>query len=327
MPRKRTRRRLRPIALVLLTLLATAPLAFAQSYPSRPVRIVVPLPPGANGDLMPRILGQHLSAKLGQPVVIENRPGAAQNLGAEIVFRSEPDGYTLFATPQGPLVISQTFFPKLGFDPTQFVPITIMAKLPYILVVHPKVPVATFAEFIAYARANPGKLNDASPSTGSGPHLTSEMLKLAAGIQMTRVPYAGMAPALNDLLAGHVDMMFDNLGNSLPLVQEGKLKGLAVSSDKRTAELPDIPAIAETYPDVQSTSWFAIVAPPKTPPAIAAKLSQAFAEILREPEVEKRWREMTLTPVGGTPEEIAAFFKVETERWRKVIVSGNIKPD
>ncbi|MEA2979648.1 MAG: hypothetical protein QOF09_1471 [Alphaproteobacteria bacterium] len=327
MPRKRTRRRLRPIALVLLTLLATAPLAFAQSYPSRPVRIVVPLPPGANGDLMPRILGQHLSAKLGQPVVIENRPGAAQNLGAEIVFRSEPDGYTLFATPQGPLVISQTFFPKLGFDPTQFVPITIMAKLPYILVVHPKVPVATFAEFIAYARANPGKLNDASPSTGSGPHLTSEMLKLAAGIQMTRVPYAGMAPALNDLLAGHVDMMFDNLGNSLPLVQEGKLKGLAVSSDKRTAELPDIPAIAETYPEVQSTSWFAIVAPPKTPPAIAAKLSQAFAEILREPEVEKRWREMTLTPVGGTPEEIAAFFKVETERWRKVIVSGNIKPD
>ena len=153
------------------------------------------------------------------------------------------------------------------------------------------------------------------------------MLKLAAGIKMTHVPYSGMAPALNDLLAGHVEMMFDNLGNSLPLVQEGKLKGLAVTGDKRAPELPDLPAIAETYPEVQATSWFAIVAPPKTPPAIAAKLSQAFAEILRDPEIERRWREMTLTPVGGTPEEIGAFFKVETERWRKVIVSGGIKPE
>jgi tripartite-type tricarboxylate transporter receptor subunit TctC len=315
----------RAVGALALMLLTGATLAAAQTYPSRPIRIVVPLPPGANGDLMPRILAQHLSAKLGQPVVIENRPGAAQNLGAELVYRAEPDGHTLLATPQGPLVISQSFFPKLGFDPTQFVPVTIMAKLPYILVVHPKVPVSTFAEFIAYAKANPNKLNDASPSTGSGPHLTGEMLKLAAGIKMTHVPYSGMAPALNDLLAGHVEMMFD--GNSLPLVQERKLKGLAVTGDKRAPELPDLPAIAETYPEVQATSWFGVVAPPRTPPEIAGKLSQAFAEILRTPEVEKRWRDMTLTPVGGTPEEIAAFFKVETERWRKVIVSGNIKPD
>jgi tripartite-type tricarboxylate transporter receptor subunit TctC len=320
--------RMKPaVAALAFMLLAGSGIAAAQTYPSRPIRIVVPLPPGANGDLMPRILAQHLSTKLGQPVVIENRPGAAQNLGAELVYRSEPDGYTLFASPQGPLVISQSFFPRLSFDPTQFVPVTIMAKLPYILVVHPKVPVTTFAEFIAYAKANPNKLNDASPSTGSGPHLTGEMLKLAAGIKMTHVPYSGMAPALNDLLAGHVEMMFDNLGNSLPLVQERKLKGLAVSGEKRAPELPDLPAIAETYPEVQATSWFAVVAPPKTPPEIAAKLSQAFAEILRTPEIEKRWRDMTLTPVGGTPEEIAAFFKVETERWRKVIVSGNIKPE
>ena len=317
----------RAVGALALMLLTAATLAAAQTYPSRPIRIVVPLPPGANGDLMPRILAQHLSAKLGQPVVIENRPGAAQNLGAELVYRAEPDGHTLLATPQGPLVISQSFFPKLGFDPTQFVPVTIMAKLPYILVVHPKVPVSTFAEFIAYAKANPNKLNDASPSTGSGPHLTGEMLKLAADIKMTHVPYSGMAPALNDLLAGHVEMMFDNLGNSLPLVQERKLKGLAVTGDKRAPELPDLPAIAETYSEVQATSWFGVVAPPRTPPEIAGKLSQAFAEILRTPEVEKRWRDMTLTPVGGTPEEIAAFLKVETERWRKVIVSGNIKPD
>ena len=323
---KQPGRALRQIALTLL-LFASPTLASAQTYPTRPIRIVVPLPPGSNGDLMPRILGRHLATKLGQPVVIENRSGAAQNLGAEYVSRSEPDGYTLLATPQGPLVISPSFVPNLPFDPSQFVPVTIMAKLPYILVVHPKVPASNFAEFIAYARANPNKLNDASPSTGTGPHLTGEMLKLAAGIKMTHVPYSGMAPALNDLLAGHVDMMFDNLGNSLPLVRERKLKGLAVTGDKRAPELPDLPAIAETYPEVQATSWFAIVAPPKTPPAIAAKLSQAFAEILRDPEIERRWREMTLTPVGGTPKEIGAFFKVETARWRKVIVSGGIKPE
>jgi tripartite-type tricarboxylate transporter receptor subunit TctC len=307
-----------------LVLLALAAPASAQTYPSKPIHIVVPLPPGA-GDLMPRILGQHLSRKFGQPVIIENRPGAANNLGAEIVFRSEPDGYTLLATPQGPLVISPSFFTKLGFDPTRFVPITIMAKLPYILVVHPSVPVATFKEFIAYAKANPGKLNYATPSVGSSPHLTTEMLKLAAGLEMTQVPYSGFAPALNDLIAGHVEVMFDNLGNSLPLVREGKLKGLAVTSERRAPEAPDLPAVAETYPSVVATSWFAVVAPPKTPQAIAEKLSRAFADVLREPEVEKRWREMSLTPVGGAPAEVEAFLKEETARWRNVIVSGGIK--
>jgi len=231
----------------------------------------------------------------------------------------------LLATPQGPLVISQSFFPKLGFDPREFVPITIMAKLPYILVVHPKVPAATFAEFIAYAKANPGKLNYGTPGLGSSSHLTGEMLKLAAHIEMTHVPYAGLAPAITDLLAGHTDVMTANLDSVLAYVQDGKLRGLAVTSEKRAPELPDLPAIAETYPEVVSTSWFAVVAPPKTPPEIAKKLSQAFAEILREPEIEKRWREMSLTPVGGTPEEVGAFLKAETERWHKVIVAGGIK--
>src|SRR4051794_16528579 len=308
-----------------ITLMAGAGFAAAQSYPTRPIRIVVPLPPGSNGDLMPRILGQHLATKLGQPVVIENRSGAAQNLGAEYVSRAEPDGYTLLATPQGPLVISPSFVPNLPFDPSQFVPVTIMAKLPYILVVHPRVPVNTFAEFIAYAKANPGKLNYGTPGLGSSSHLTGEMLKLASGIAMTHVPYAGLAPAITDLLAGHTDVMTANLDSVLAQVQDGKLRGLAVTSDKRAPELPALPAIAETYPEVVSTSWFAVVAPPKTPPEIAQKLSQAFAEILREPEVEKKWREMALTPVGGTPDEVGAFLKAETARWRKVIVSGGIK--
>ena len=202
-----------------------------------------------------------------------------------------------------------------------------MARLPYILVVHPKVPVSNFAEFIAYAKAHPGALNDASPSVGSGPHLTSEMLKLAAGIKTTHVPYPGMAPALNDLLAGHVEVMFDNLGNSLPLIRDGKLKGLAVTAQKRVPEIPELPAIAETYPEVVASSFFTIVAPPKTPPDIANGLSKAFAEILHEPEIERRWREMTLSAVGGTPTEIRAMLDEETERWRKVIVAGHLRPE
>jgi tripartite-type tricarboxylate transporter receptor subunit TctC len=324
LPGKLAGRALRSIALALL-LTANAALASAQTYPARPIRIVVPLPPGSNGDLMPRILGQHLAAKLGQPVVIENRSGAAQNLGAEYVSRAEPDGTTLLATPQGPLVISPSFVPNLPFDPSAFVPVSIMAKLPYILVVHPKVPVATFTEFIAYAKANPGKLNYGTPGLGSSSHLTGEMLKLAAGIQMTHVPYAGLAPALTDLLAGHTDVMTANLDSVLAQVQEGKLKGLAVTGEQRAPQLPDLPAMAETYPEVVSTSWFAVVAPPKTPMPIAEKLSRAFAEILREPEIEKKLREMTLTPVGGTPAEVGAFLNAETARWRKVIVSGGIK--
>jgi tripartite-type tricarboxylate transporter receptor subunit TctC len=200
-----------------------------------------------------------------------------------------------------------------------------MAKLPYILVVHPKVPVGTFAEFIAYAKANPGKLNYGTPGLGSSSHLTGEMLKLAAGIQVTHVPYAGLAPAITDLLAGHTDVMTANLDSVLTYVRAGKLKGLAVTSETRAPELPDLPAIAEVYPEVVSTSWFAVVAPPQTPPEIAEKLSRAFAEILREPEIEKKWREMTLTPVGGTPTEVGAFLKEETARWRNVIVSGSIK--
>src|SRR4029078_13410037 len=220
----------------------------AQTYPSKPIHIVVPLPPGSNGDLMPRILGQHLSQKLGQPVVIENRSGAAQNLGAEYVSRAEPDGYTLLATPQGPLVISPSFYPNLPFDPSQFVPITIMAKLPYILVVHPKVPVTNFAEFIAYAKASPSKPNYGTPGLGSSSHLTGEMLKLAAGIQMTHVPYAGLAPAITDLLARHNDVLTPTPDSVLAQI-DSKLKGLAVTSEERAPELPGLPglpAIAET---------------------------------------------------------------------------------
>jgi tripartite-type tricarboxylate transporter receptor subunit TctC len=298
-----------------------------DGYPSRPIKIVVPLPPGPTADVLPRILADRLSARWGQPVIVENRPGAANNLGAELVAKAEPDGYTLLATPQGPLVISQSFYPKLGFDPSAFVPISVFAAQPVVLVINSNVPASTLADLVAYAKANPGKLNFASAGTGSSPHLTAEMLRMAAGIEIVHVPYTGQGPAMLDLLAGRIDLMMDNLGNTLPHVRSGKLKALGVASEARIPELPDVPAIAETFPGFYSTSWFAMVAPPKTPTAIAGKLSEAIADVLRSPDVAHKFRELSSTPVGSSPAEAAAFFKKEAERWRNVIVSGGIKPD
>jgi tripartite-type tricarboxylate transporter receptor subunit TctC len=253
-------------SIVLAGLLIASVPASAQTYPTRPIRIVVPLPPGSNGDLMPRILGRHLATKLGQPVVIENRSGAAQNLGAEYV--SAP---SRTATPCSPRRRGRWSSARASCRTCRSIrrsscrsPSWRSCRTSWWCI--PTVPVATFAEFIAYAKANPGKLNYGTPGLGSSSHLTGEMLKLAAGIEMTHVPYGGPRPALTDLLAGHTDVMTANLDSVLAQVQEGKLRGLAVTSEKRAPEVPNLPAIAETYPEVVSTSWFAVVAPPKTPP-------------------------------------------------------------
>jgi tripartite-type tricarboxylate transporter receptor subunit TctC len=322
-PVKLTRRGL------LAALVATAPAAaLAQgSYPTRTIRIVVPLPPGPFADALPRIIADKLAARWGQPVIVENRPGMAQNLGAEAVAKAEPDGYTLLATPAGPLVLSQHFYPKLGFDPAAFVPVTVMAALPYTLVVHPKVPAATLAELVAFAKANPDKLTHASPGTGSPLHLVGEMLRSAAGIRWVHAPYKGTAPATTDLIAGHVDLMIDNLANTLPLIRSGQLRALAVANATRIAELPDVPAIAESYPGLVASGWYAIAAPPKTPPEIAGKLASAIAETLRLPDVARKLADYAATPVGSAPEETAAFFRQESERWRAVIVANGIKPE
>jgi tripartite-type tricarboxylate transporter receptor subunit TctC len=295
------------------------------SYPSRTVKIVVPLPPGPAADVLPRILADKLASKWGRPVIVENRPGAAQNLGAEVVARAEPDGHTLLATPSTPLVISQNFYPKLAFDPNAFVPISIFAETTYVLVVNPKVAISTLQELIAFAKANPDRISFASAGIGSGPHLTVEMLKLAASARMNHVPYKGLGPAMTDLLAGHIDMMIDNLGNTLPLIREGKLRALAVADKGRVAELPDVPAIAEVFPGFYSAAWFGMVAPPRTPPDIAARISLAVAEVLRLPDVTERFLGFSIKPVGTTPAETAVFLRQETERWRKVIVAGGLK--
>jgi tripartite-type tricarboxylate transporter receptor subunit TctC len=306
---------------------ATAVAAAQGNYPSRLIKIVVPVPPGAFADTLPRVIGEKLAALWGQPVIIENRPGAASNLGAEAVAKAAPDGYTLLATPPGPLVVNQSLYAKLPFDPETFVPVTVMAALPYVLLANPALPFSNVAEFVAYAKANPDKLNFGSAGIGSPPHLAMEWLKTLAGIRMTHVPYRGSGPALADLVAGHVGLMFDNVGNPVPLIRDGKVRALGVASEQPIAALPDVAPIAETFPSFKVTTWFAIVAPPKTPPEIAAKLSSAFGEILRMPDVVRRIHDSYGTPVGGSPADTATLIRTETERWRAIVQAAGIKPE
>jgi len=290
------------------------------------VRIIVPFPAGGSADLLPRVIGESLQKQWGQSVIVDNRPGAAGNIGAATVYQAEPDGYTLLSAPPPPLVINRLLYPKLAYDSTQFVPMTVIAAIPNVLLVHPKVNANSVAELIALAKSNPGKLNYASQGSGATSHLTTELFKsMAGGLNITHVPYKGTAPALADLLAGQVDMMVDNLGVSLPHVKSGKLRALAVASSRRFRSLPDVPALAETLPGFESVAWFGIVGPPKTPGAVAQKVAAGVAEALRNPEVLRRLSELSADPLGLSPAETAAFMKQETERWGAVIRAAGVK--
>jgi tripartite-type tricarboxylate transporter receptor subunit TctC len=317
----------RLLAVSLATLMGSAagPAIAQDNYPSRLVKIVVPAPPGTVLDSLPRFVADKLAALWKQPVIIENRPGAAQNIGAEAVAKAAPDGYTLLATPEGPLVISQFVFSNLGFDPSAFVPVSIFVSQPIVVVANRHVPYSSLQEMLSYAKANPGKASYGSPGTGSSLHLVAEMLQWSAGVRLLHVPYKGMAPAMADLLAGHIAMTVDVLGNVLPHIRSGKLKALAVASEKRTPELPDVPAIAETFPGFNFRSWFAVTAPPNTPPEIAAAISKAISETLRLPDVAQRFRELSVTPLGTSPAETAAFLQRERERWRHVATVTNVR--
>ena len=305
--------------------IAAAMPARAQDYPARPVKIIVPFPAGGSADVIPRIVGDWLSHKWGQPVVIENRPGAAGNIGSEMAFKAEPDGYTLLSCPPPPLVINQNLYPRLGFDPALFEKIIVMARIPNSLVVTPKFPPKTIAEVVANAKANPGKINSAIQGIGTTSHLTSELFQLMAGVKFTHVPYTGSAPALNDLVAGNVEIMFDNLGVSLALVKGDKIRLLGVASAKRMKALPDVPTIAETLPGFESEAFFSVVAPPKTPTAIVNKVNADINEALRQPELAPRFASLSAEIVGGTPQATAEYMRAEVERWKKVIVAANVK--
>jgi len=315
------------LRLLLAALLASAPAVQAQDYPAKPIKIVVPYPAGGSADLLPRIFAEKLYAKWGQAVLVENRPGAGGNIGAEFVYKADPDGYTLFASAPGPLVVNQNLYRSLAFDPAKFVPVSIMAAIPNVLLVNPKVPARTIEEFIAYARANPDKLNYGSQGSGSTSHLTAELFKSTAGLKITHVPYKGSAPAMAALLAGEIDLMFDNLGVTLAQVKAGKLRVLAVGSERRVASLPAAPAMSEILSGFVSVAWFGIVAPPQTPAPIVEKLSSAVAEAIRQPDVLGRLAALSAEPVGDTPAEMAAFMKLEEQRWKGVIERARVKAD
>lgn len=298
----------------------------ASAFPERTVKFIVPVPPGTLLDLLPRILGEKLSARWGHPVIVENRPGAGTNLGAEAVARAEPDGHTLLAAAPAPLVLSQWLGTKLGFDPNAFVPVTILVAVPSILVVHPKVPAASLDEWIAYAKANPGAMNYGSPGIGTTAHLAQEELMRALDVRLVHVPYQGMGPAINDLVAGHIQTMFAALGTALPHIEEGRLRAIALTGGERLARLPGIPVISEKVPGFDHVEWFAIVAPPRTPAAVVEAISEAIAEVLRAPDVKERLERASLVTIGNKPAEAAAFIERERERWRAIVAARRDQP-
>jgi tripartite-type tricarboxylate transporter receptor subunit TctC len=305
---------------------AMAAPAAAQDFPSRVVRIVVPFAAGTTADQIPRLIGERLTARWGQPVIIDNKPGATGNIGAEMVARAEPDGYTLLATAAPPLAINQSLTPNMSFDPAAFVPLSLMTLVPNVLVVGPHLGVDTLSGFIALAKQKPGQLTFVSTGPGGTPTLAMEALKLMSGTSIRDIPFrTGTGPAMIEVLGGRVDAMFVNISEGLPQIRAGGVKALGVTTEKRVPQLPDLPAIAETYPGFYSTTWYAMVAPPKTPPAIADRIATAVNEILREPELRRKLEEQSMQVVALPPAETARFIQSEVVRWRDVIRAAGIK--
>jgi tripartite-type tricarboxylate transporter receptor subunit TctC len=301
--------------------------AAAQDFPARPIRLVVPYPPGGPTDVAARIIANAMAAKLGQPLVVENRPGgAAGTVGGRYVASADPDGYTLVMSQVGSLTVAP-FLYKLDYDPIKdFAPIGIVAETPEILTVNPSLPVNTVAEFIAYAKSNPGKLDFASPGVGTLPHLLGEQLQLAAGIKLTHVPYRGAGPAVSDLLGGQVQVMFDSTSVMLPHIQAGRLRALAISSAKRIAQIPNVPTVAEAgYPQLTESLWTALLAPAATPEPITQKLNTALNEGVKTPEVQKAYANLDVVTRIVTPQELKTFMAEEVRKWQQVVAQAGIK--
>ena len=315
----------RRIALTVCVCLVPTSVLAQDAYPNRAIKIIAPVGAGSVADLVPRLVAEKLAGRWGVPVYVENRPGGNTNIGAEAAARAEPDGYTLLAAPATTLAVNPSLFPKLTFDLTAFVPVTVLADQPNVLVANPKLPFSTVQGLIAFAKANPGKLTYASPGVGSVQHLSMELLASMTGIALVHVPYKDLPEAVNDVVGGHVDLLFDNLGSAAALIKNGNLKAIAVGSERRNAFLPDMPSLSEAVPGFRSVTWFAVVAPPRTPAGIAEKLSAAIAGILKTADVTNRFRDLYATPVGSSPADTAAFLAEERERWRSVIVSAGIK--
>lgn len=298
----------------------------AANFPNKPIKIVVSVPPGGGVDTVTRLIAEKLRQKWGQPVIVENRGGAAGNIGAETVFNSDPDGYTLLASQPAPITVNPLLYKKLSFDPADLTAVAIMTQIPNVLLVRPDFPIKDGKEFLAYAKANHGKLNYASQGIGTTSHLSTALFEKLTGTKLVHVPYKGTGPALNDLVASHVDLIFMEMAAAINLHRGGKARILAVATEKRLPILPDIPTMAEAgVKGFESGTWNAITAPPKTPQAIVDKINAAVNEALQAPDVVAHFAHVNLIAASGNAAEAARFIKSETVRWGEVIKAAGIE--
>jgi tripartite-type tricarboxylate transporter receptor subunit TctC len=303
--------------------------AAAQSYPTRSIRLVVPFPAGGTTDILARAVSQKLTEAFGQSVVVDNRPGAAGNIGSDLVAKSTPDGYTLLMGTVGTHAINPSLYSNMPYDHIKdFVPVVLVAGVPNVLVVNPALPVNSVADLIKLAKAKPGTINFASSGSGTSIHLSGELFKTMAGVDMTHVPYKGSSPALTDLIGGQVQIMFDNLPSSLAQIKAGKLRAVAVTSLKRAPALPDVPTINESgLPGFEASSWFGVLAPAGTPAPIVARINAEVNKWLQSADAREKLLSQGAEAAGGTPEQFATYIRVETEKWAKVVKASGAKVD
>lgn len=303
--------------------------ALAQNFPTKPITIIVPFSAGGTTDILARIVGQGLTTELGQSVVVDNKPGAGGNIGGSLAAKATADGYTLFMGTVGTHAINQSLYKKMPFDPVKdFAPLSRVATVPNLLVAHPSQPFKTVKEMIAYAKANPGKITFGSPGSGASPHVSGELFKSMTGTDLLHIPYKGSAPAMTDLLGGQTSVMFDNMPSAIQHVRSGKLRPIAVTTAKRSPELPDVPTIAEAgVPGYEATSWFGMFAPAGTPKPVLDKLHAALIKVLNQADVKKKIAEQGGDVVAETPDQFAAFIQAESVKWGKVVKESGATAD
>ncbi len=311
-----------------LFFLALSTTATAQTYPAKPIRIIVPLAAGGPGDVLTRAMGQKLSEQTGQPVVIDNRPGANTNVGTEFVAKAPADGYTLLSTAN-PLTTNPSLYPSLPYDPLRdFAPITLIGLTPLLLVVHPSLPVKSAKDLIALAKARSAQLNYGSAGNGSALHLAGEMFNSLARVKLVHVPYKGVTNAFSDLLGGQISIMFPGAPIALPQVKAGKLRALGTTGEKRMAAAPDVPPVAESgLPGYEVSVWYGVLAPANTPGAVVSRLHTEISKIVLLPDIRERWMTLGTEPLHNTPEQYAAYLKADVGKWAKVVREANVKID
>jgi tripartite-type tricarboxylate transporter receptor subunit TctC len=325
-------RRIIPLAIMaalsFATVLSTGVPATAQPYPNRPIKIVVPTPAGGPVDVMARLLANALPPILGQNVIVENRAGAGNTLGSKVAAAADPDGYTLLVSAASGLIMSPMVYKSAGYDENSFAPIALVSETPQVLVAHPAAPFNSVAELVAYAKANPGKLNYSTGGAGTLPHLTAELFKQLAAVDIVHVPYKGGGPALTDVVAGQIQMTFDTVGTSVQFIRDGRLKALAVSNATRLAEMPNVPTMPELgYPAINSGAWVAVLAPLGTPPAIIARLNQATNDALNSAAMQEPLARLGAQARGGSPEDLARHMKAEHDKWGPIVAKLGLKEE